>query len=261
MAYNTKDYFVEVTAGNAGANAEAIHKFGHNDNVGTTYVPITVGGVYQTPQFNAATTLRIKSGGNANDTAAGTGARKIHIQGLGSDGEYHEEDVVTAGASASSSTVGSYVRLTRAYVIESGTYATSSAGSHSANIVIENTAGTEDWATIKVNGFAESQSAIAAYTVPAGKTAYIKQLYVSVAATKVASIILFQRPGANKTAAPYDAMRIVMEFHNIENDAHFDPQMPLGPFAEYTDLGLMGKLSSGSGEIDADFEILLRDAE
>lgn len=261
MSRYVKDYFVEVSAGNGHSNAEAIHKFGHNDNVGTSYVPICIGGVYQTPLFNAGTTLRIKAGGNANDTAAGTGARSIHIEGIDSTGERVHEDLVTAGASASANSIHTYVRIFRAYVIESGTYATSAAGSHAANIVIESSGGTEDWATIKVNSFAEAQTGIAAYTVPAGKVAYIKQLYVSVAATKVASIILFQRTNANQLVAPFDAMRVVMEFHNIENDAHFDPEMPLGPFPEFTDIGLMGHLSSGSGEIDADFEILLRDTE
>lgn len=260
MSRYTKDYFVEVSAGNGNANAEAIHKFGHNDSVGTTYVPICIGGFYRTPLFNAGTTLRIKAG-NLNDTAAGTGARKIHLNGLDANGEEIHEDLVTAGTSASASTTNTFVRLFRAYVKESGTYASQSAGSHVANIVIENTAGTEDWATITLNGFPTAQTGIASYTVPAGKVAYIKQLYVSVAATKVASILLFQRTRANQTSAPFDGMRMLMEFHNIENDAHFDPEMPLGPFPEFTDLGLMGKLSAGSGEIDADFEILLRDPE
>lgn len=261
MAYNIKDYFVETSAGNTGANAEPIHKFGHNDDVGSTYVPVTVGGIYRTPKFDAATTLRIKSGGNANDTAAGTGARKIHLQGLDANGAYIDEDVVTAGASASAATTGVFVRIFRAFVVESGTYATASAGSHTADIVIENSAGTEDWATIKVNGFAESQSGIAAYTVPAGKVAYVKQMYVSVAATKVASVIFFAREGADNLTAPYKAMRMQLELHNIENDAHFDPQMPFGPYPEFTDIGFLAKLSSGTGEVDADFEILLRDKE
>lgn len=262
MSYRTNsDFFVEVSSGNGKHNAEAIHKFGHNDAVSTTYVPVCVGGIYRTPLFNAATTLRIKAGGDANDAAGGTGARLIEMQGLDSNGNYVSEDVATAGASASSVTTNSFVRLFRAFVKESGTYATSASGSHAANIVIEDGAGTEDWATIKLNGFPEAQTGIAAYTVPAGKVAFIKQIYISVATTKVGSILLFQRTNANQLSAPFDAMRMLMEFHNIQNDSHFDPEMPLGPFAEYTDLGLMGRLASGTGEIDADFELLLRDAE
>jgi hypothetical protein len=261
MAYNIKDYFTEVSAGNAGADAEAVHKFGHNDSVGTTYVPIAVGGVYQTPQFNAAVTLRIKAGGNANDTAGGTGARVICLEGLDENGEKVNEDVVTAGASASASTTATFTRLYRAFVKESGTYATSSAGSHAASITIEKTAGSEDWATIELEGFAQAQTQIAAYTVPAGKMAYIKQLYVSVLSTKRGSLILFQRPGAEKITAPYDGMRMLVQMHNISGDAHFDPQMPLGPFKEFTDIGVLGKFNQGTGEMDVDFEILLRDAE
>jgi hypothetical protein len=253
--------FVEITAGNGKANAESIQKFGHNNLVSTSYVPITLGGFYRTPLFNAGTTLRVKAGGNANDTAAGTGARLIRLEGLDSTGAYICEDLATAGASASAATTNTFVRLFRTYVKESGTYATQAAGSHAANIVIEKSAGSEDWATIQVDGFPQAQSGIAAYTVPAGKTAYIKQLYVSVSSTKVGSIILFQRTGANKTSAPYDGMRMLLELHNIENFADFDPEMPLGPFKEFTDLGVLGKFTSGTAEMDVAFEILLRDAE
>lgn len=234
-----------------------IHKFGHNDDVGTTYVPVAVGGIYRTPQYNSATTLRIKAGGNANDTLAGSGARVIHLNGLDENGAEVFEDLDTAGASASSSTTTTFTRLFRAYVEESGTYASASAGSHSADIVIENTAGTEDWATIKVNGFAESQTGICVYTVPLGCVAYIKQVFVSVESTKAASLLLFQRQGADKIAAPYDAMRVLMEFHGVTREESFKPQLPIGPFPEHTDLGLMAKVPSGTSEVDGDLEILV----
>ena len=51
-----------------------VKKFGRNPAVGTSFVPVTQGSVYQTPQSGSATTLRIKAGGSANDTAAGSGA-------------------------------------------------------------------------------------------------------------------------------------------------------------------------------------------
>ena len=49
---------------------EIENKFGDNTAVGTSYVPITGNGIYRTPQVSGATTLRVKAGGDANDTAA-----------------------------------------------------------------------------------------------------------------------------------------------------------------------------------------------
>lgn len=261
MAYNIKDYYFEVTAGNVGADAEVIHKFGHNDSVGTSYVPICVGGVYRTPQYNASTTLRIKAGGNANDTLAGTGARQVTLEGICSLGQSIVECVDLAGASASAATTQPFTRLFRAYVSASGTYASASAGSHAANIVVEDGAGTEDWGTIELEGFPLAQTTIASYTVPKGKTAYVKNIVISVDSGKAATILFFQRPGTDEITAPYKAMRVALKLGGITGQQIINTSAPFGPYGEHTDIGFMGKVASGSAEIDVNFEIILRDQE
>ena len=55
-------------------------KFGRNTAVGTSFVPITIGGNFQTP--TVLTTLRISSS-SANDTSDGTGARTVRVTGIG----------------------------------------------------------------------------------------------------------------------------------------------------------------------------------
>lgn len=40
-----------------------VHQYGENNNVGTSYTPISVGGIFRTPQIAAALPLRIKAGG------------------------------------------------------------------------------------------------------------------------------------------------------------------------------------------------------
>ena len=130
-----------------------IHKFGGNPAVGTSYVPLSIGGIYRTPQAASATALRIKSGGNANDDKDGSGAREITLIGLDENWNEVSEAVETNSAAASTATSTTFTRLYRAYVSASGTYASQSAGSHSANIVIEDSGGTEDWATISATGF------------------------------------------------------------------------------------------------------------
>ena len=170
----------------------SVHKFGAA-TVGTSFVPVARGSVWQTPQVAGATTLRIKASGDANDTAAGTGAREVCLQGLDETGALVEECVATAGASASSATTTTFIRLFRAWVSESGTYASQSAPSHADDIVIENGAGGTDWATLSATGFARGQSEIGCYTVPRGYQAYVKGFVVSSDASKSTDFIFYQR--------------------------------------------------------------------
>ena len=235
-----------------------VHKFGRNMAVGTSYAPVSMGGVYQTPQPAAATTLRVKAGGHADDTAAGDGAREITLIGIDETGAEVTETVATAGASASSATTTTFIRLYRLYVSASGTYATSAAGSHTADIVIENGAGGTDWATIDSASFPVAQSEIGAYTIPVGFEGYVQSLKVISDTTKITRLILFMRGGATDTAAPYGAMRVVQNLllTGGSNGAH--PLTPNGPFAAGSDVGFMAKVDTGTAEVSVDYEILLR---
>lgn len=239
-----------------------VKKFGRNPSVGTSYVPVCLGGFYRTPQSGSATTLRIKAGGNANDTAAGTGAREVTI--IGTDENFNEvsEAVATAGASASASTTTTFTRIYRAFVSSSGTYATQASGSHSGNIVIENTAGTEDWGTVGATNFPKSQSEIGAYTVPAGKTAYVKLRDLSIDSGKTIDLVFFSRENADETAAPYTAMRAQSVVSGVSGgsiETFGVADVPFGPYAGPTDIGFMAKVSTGTASVSVEFEIILLD--
>ena len=81
MSFSPNDNFwINITRGLID-EYEEIHKFGTSDAVGTTFVPIARGNVYQTP--TTAQALEVVST-DANDTAAGTGARTVTVIGLDS---------------------------------------------------------------------------------------------------------------------------------------------------------------------------------
>lgn len=240
----------------------SVKKFGRNPVVGTSFVPITMGGSYEVPQSGSATTLRIKAGGNANDTAAGSGAREITVVGL--DGSFEEltETIATAGASASSATTGTFTRLLRMYVSASGTYATAVAGSHSGDIVIENGAGGTDWGTIDSTDFPKGQSEIGAYSIPAGTTGYVKLRNLSVDSGKTIDLVFFSRTRIDQTSAPYDAMRAQSVVSGVSGgsiEVFGETDIPFGPYAGPTDLGFMAKVSSGTASVSVEFEIFILD--
>jgi hypothetical protein len=238
----------------------SIKKFGRNPSVGASFEPVDVGGIYQTPQSGSATTLRIKAGGNANDTAAGSGAREITL--IGTDENFNEvtETVATAGASASSATTATFTRLYRMFVSASGTYASAVAGSHSGNIVIENSAGTADWATIDVTDFPKGQSEIGAYTIQAGVTGYVKLRQVSIDSGKDVDLVFFSRENCNETVAPYTAMRaqsVVTGISGGSIETFGDKEVPFGPYIGPTDIGFMAKVSTGTASVSVEFEIFI----
>lgn len=234
-----------------------VKKFGQNSAVGTSYTPVSIGGLYLTPQSGSATTLRIAAG-DTNDTAAGSGARQITLEGLDENFNFASEAVATAGTSASSATTTTFTRLYRAYVSASGTYATSSAGSHAAAIVIENGAGGTTWATIEATDFPKGQSEIGAYSVATGYTAYVFLKSVSVNTGKTIDLIFFHRSNIDQTAAPYAAMRA--KSVNIGLVAGMDQltgtQIPYGPFAGPCDLGFMAK-GATTPAVSVEFDVFV----
>ena len=238
------------------AFTEFVRKFGRNEAIGTGFEVITAGGLYQMPQVAAATKLRVKAG-NAADTVDGAGARKITIMGLDETGAYVEEDLVTAGASASADSVNTYLRLFRAFVKESGSYATVSAGSHTAAVLIENAAGTADWMTIFLTGYARSQSLVAAYTIPLGYTGTMKEITTSVKAAQAADVIMLKRENILEAAAPYSAMRTQFELGGLISTHTINPsQEEFGEFFPLTDIVFMGK-ASAQGDVSVEFMLEL----
>ena len=232
------------------------HKFGRNFSVGNVFEPIAIGGIYRTPQLGSQTTLRIKAGGSADDTANGSGARAITFVGLNELGFEISETIATNGADASETTTQTFLRLYRAFVSASGTYATQFAGSHAAAIVIENGSGGTDWATINNTTIPRSQTQIGIFTVPKPQTAFISNIKISCNADKSVNLILFQRQNILQTSPPYSAMRVVEEFPQISglHSVSFDP--PLGPFPPLTDVGFMGRAATTTADISISYEII-----
>lgn len=238
------------------------HQFGRNIAVGTTYAPIADIGVYRTPQPAAAPQLRIKAGGNAGDTVNGAGARSVKLHGLDASGNEITEIVATAGASASAATTQSFIRLYLAEVYESGTYGTQNAGSHLGSITIENLAGTEDWAQIQLNGFPSGSTGIGTISVPRNHVALVTSIDISAegGGAKTFDVIVLNRERILQTAAPYKPVVKVQEFIGIIGSVGFNFDMPLR-FPELTDIGLLAKVSSGTGAISVDMEVISLEAE
>jgi len=237
------------------SGCRSFNKFGRNTSIGSNFTPVTRSGFYRTPQANAAVTLRIKAGGNANDTANGTGAREVTLVGIDANGNQQVEALATAGASASAATSKSFIRLFDAYVSKSGTYATQTTASHAGTIVIENAAGSEDWANITDGSLARGKTEMAVYTTPRDRSAVLKNVTISSDADKKANIVLYKRENILETAAPYTTMVLVTEYPQSSGliDVVFDPPIFFPPL---TDFGFLANVSASTVDVAVNMNIV-----
>lgn len=225
-----------------------VGKFGQNASVGTSVEDIWDFGGGYTGFLTAAVAVRIKVGGNANDDAAGSGAQSVTIEGL--DGSYNaiSETVVTAGASASSPTTATFLRVSRAYIVDVGTYH----GANAANIDIETTGGV----LVAEIGVGLGQTELAIYTVPAGFTAYIRRAWAVLDGSKVASIQLWRSEAADDVSTPFTGKRIIRNWPGISGSyvAEFNSYIVV---SEKSDIWMSGAASSNTIGIAAGFDLIL----
>lgn len=237
------------------SGCRSFNKFGRNTSVGSSFVPVSRSGFYRTPQANAHVHLRIKAGGNANDTANGSGAREIILIGIDEFGDYSTQALATAGASVSAATTTSFIRLFDAYVSKSGTYATQSAGSHASTIVIERSTGGEDWATIADGTLARGKTEMAVYTTPRDRSAALRNVTISSDADKKANIVLYKRENILEVAAPYSSMLMVTEYPQSSGliDVVFDPPLYFPPLCDF---GFLANVSASTVDVSVNMDIV-----
>ena len=249
----TEDYIFNVALGNV-PNAKIVHKFGRHSDVSTTLEPVSLSGNYRTP--TTAMQLQISSN-NANDNVAGTGARKVKILGLNSTWQEQEIEVSLNGLTPVTLPIN-FTRVYRAFVTESGTYASQTASSHLGVLTIEEVTSGDDWAIINVEGgFGLGQTQIGVYTIEKGCTGHLLSKFINVDSNKASTGYFFQRQEINRTSAPFNTMRLVEQEDGITGGLSVKPQSIIRSFPELTDLGFMAKTSVGTASMSVDFELLL----
>lgn len=230
-------------------------KFGYNSTVASTafetvWAGAALGGTlnYVFPQ--SAETVRIKAGGNINDTSGGTGARSVTVYGLDNNWNEVEETIVTNGASASDATTTFFFRVNRVEVTTSGTYG----GSNLGIIKVEQTTSLIEMAYIDI-GIGVTQQTV--YTVPANKTMFISKIKASVGDENSADIRLFHIDYVDDITAPFTSVKRYewgLEDYRGASTFRFDSYLK---FKEKNDIIVDSKRITGPGtarvSVDLDF--------
>jgi len=249
--FGSTEFLIEVRKGNVVGHA-MVHKFGANLFVPNgSWAFVNLLGFTAWPQ-STGTTVRVKAG-NAADTAAGAGAQEVTVVGL-QEGTLLEtsETIATNGGSASLSTTTVFHRVYRVYVSAVGTYE----GNNTGDIVIENTAGTQDLLKITAG---DGQSLFAGYSIPAGKTAYFLGIHNTVDTGKAVDIRVMTRRDLDDVTSPFAPKRQRLFFAGLDAPYSYVAEGPDFSLAEKADIWVEGRGAGGTASVSSHFEILLVD--
>lgn len=239
-----KEFFCEVSQGNI-PGVSQMNKFGRNDTVATAGEDIwDGGGAYSF--LTGAEKIELTSSG-ATDTSAGSGAQTVVIIGLNSAYASASETLSTNGGTAVTSS-NTYLRVFRAYV--------ATAGDVGANVGRLTLTAASTATTVAQVATANNQTLMAIYTIPAGKTGCLVQVYASVnkRTSAIADIKLWVRPENG-----------VFQLKHVEAVAQSGSSilthvfMPYKMYAAKTDIKISAVPSAADSDISAGFDIILVD--
>jgi hypothetical protein len=223
-------------------------QFGTNTAVGTGFSTIWAGGsstLYTYP--TSATVLKISSG-SASDTAAGTGARTVVVNGL--DANYNEiSEIVSLNGQTAVNTVNSYLRFNEMLVLTAGSGGTA-AGVLYAGV---GTVTTGVPATIYGQaplGYNASDQAF--WTVPAGYTAYINSATWSSSNT-TANIAVTGSLNIRPLGGVFSVQSTCKMLAGNSFDRHFDTAVQV---LEKSDIEMRAASSTAGSSVTGEFHVI-----
>ena len=249
---NSSNFWLEVARGTF-ADMQMVVKWGENLTVPNgAWEMITASSVSSYPWPQAATTIRVKAGGDAADAAAGAGAQTIRVYGLDENLALAEEDITlnANGTLASASTTTTFFRVFRALVLTTGTYG----GKNTAAITIEDTAGSNDLLLIEA---AEAQTQHCAYSIPAGYTGYMLGWEAHIQATKPADVRICFRENLSDVTTPFSPTRVVFIEHGVEGETQNQPTSVMAVLPGGSDIWIEAEGGGAATQVSAAMEILL----
>jgi hypothetical protein len=241
------DFAVESARG-ALAKQTVLRKFGRNPSVGasTVTISLTAG---TTPYMPTAATKVTVTSADANDTAAGSGARSIIIFGLDATFNEISETIATNGATTGDS-VNSYLRIYRAYVVDCGTYG----GSNAGIMTVQATGvGGTVFVTIAA-GLGQTQGTH--FCTSYNKSFYLIDVHITVSALKSCDLQLVQRQEADDVTAPYRAVRVVNTYDGVAGGIDFTLETAQ-VFPPKTDIWFTGNAGAGGASVSIEYAGIL----
>ena len=230
-----------------------INVFGANDDVDTSSAPEDIwdsGGLYEFPA-SAQSIEAVSSSANDIDVT-GSGARTIRVQGLDTNYNPQEEDIAMNGMAAVA-LVNTYMRIHKAFILSAG-----SVGTNDGIITIRIPIGPNQAQILAGNG----ESLMAIFTIPNGKTGFLKRWYCSISKTQSGTTdirILTSLP----TFAPYNntwRVHRIITCNSIGSSTWNEEVTTPGLLVAKTDIRLVANnVSANNIRVVGGFDLILVD--
>ena len=217
-----------------------VHKFGAVLTTSADYDTVwTYGGAYAFPSTAGIVTVTSSS---AQDDAGGTGALTVRLQGLDANYNEVEEDFTLDGTVGVAGTI-EFLRTHRAFVL-TGNNDNNNVGNinftHSVGVTCQIAAGM-------------GQSQVTFYTIPAGKSGYLRSFAATMNKNQENTVRLFQKKPDG------GVFRLASELNLYNSNMHTTYSIPLY-FTEKTDLEVRTYTGSNA-TVSSMFDLLVIDNE
>jgi hypothetical protein len=226
---------------------KAFCQFGINNAVGTTNETVWIGSNLYT--FPAAAAILSISSSDVADTAAGTGARTVLIEGLNAAYEAVSE-VVSLNGQTGVNTTNSYLRVNKMIVLTAGSGGTSAGFIYAGTGTI--TAGVPA-VVVNQTGLLANETESGFYSVPAGYTAFINMWTMSSGNTTPDEWTRF-----TLRVRPFGGVFGIKASYHIAASGIYECKAayPL-PIPEKADLDILASTSDGSALASTQLQIIL----
>lgn len=227
-ALATRYISLDTVLGRA-AEGRTIRVNGWNEGSSSNWEQASFGGLSYFP--SSAVAIRVLSN-NANDDAAGSGARTVRVEGLDANGAEVSETVSLVGSSYSSYTTQTFLRVNKLVVATAGTDFGVNYGPLTAYDSGLNAHRNIGYAESSTPGatYGASVSEDGCYAVPAGYTAYVVGAAVSASASGKWALYKhdfssatnprerlcqYYKPSVGQMAVAFQTPYVVPELHDI----------------------------------------------
>lgn len=241
MTYiSNKDFFTEVVKGNV-ASHSFINKFGLNPDIDTGTEDVWGTGGMFVPPASAGTVAIVST--SINDTAAGTGAMTITVNGL--NGSYVDTtETVTLNGTTPVNTVNSYFIIHRMIVATAG-----SGGTNVGTITtLSAGGGTPALASIQIG---KGQTQFCIYQIPAGYTGYLYRYSGGITGGANLDLELFAKPFGGAFN-----LKGTLVLTSATQHGELEFKAPL-KFTEKTIIKMTGTASANNTICRANFDLIL----
>jgi hypothetical protein len=231
------------------AGIKNFRKQGENASVTTSVLPINQGGTPIVPLAVAAKISFVSN--NANDTAAGTGARTLRIFGVGTGGTEQTEDLILNGTTPVLTALDYVGILNRVFVLTVGGGATKS------NIgTITGTSGGNTYCTMLAGDSTMKQIA---YYVPNNKTACIYSYLIDASKNAGATVVFDVHFYVLQNGVKYELFSFkIDQGTGLDNSMQRAFATPL-PITENSIWWFEAKTSSGTAFLSGEVEQVIFD--